>query len=191
MRNRTAELAARDRRSAGACTTASTAGRPARRRGAARELLVALGADLSDEGLRDTPRRMADATRSSSPPSLSLTTFPNDEALRRAGRGAGDAAVEHDRSTPPLSRSADLCRQRRERRGCTRTGRGKVSRNSGRRSPRPANCRHRWAPTAAAGTTSAIRARVRVARTRRRHASQARLLSSRLGRPRGATRPAG
>jgi GTP cyclohydrolase I len=47
---------------------------------AAADLLAALGADLADEGLRDTPRRMADAyaelLRSES---FRPTTFPNDE----------------------------------------------------------------------------------------------------------------
>ena len=33
----------------------------ARAEGAARELLLALGADLTDESLRETPRRMAEA----------------------------------------------------------------------------------------------------------------------------------
>jgi GTP cyclohydrolase IA len=47
---------------------------------AAADLLAALGADLSDEGLRDTPRRMADAYAEllSSQP-FRPTTFPNDE----------------------------------------------------------------------------------------------------------------
>jgi len=47
---------------------------------AASELLVALGADLSDEGLRETPRRMADAYAEllTSQP-FRPTTFPNDE----------------------------------------------------------------------------------------------------------------
>jgi GTP cyclohydrolase IA len=47
---------------------------------AAHELLVALGADLSDEGVRDTPRRMAEAyAELLTPEPLSLTTFPNEE----------------------------------------------------------------------------------------------------------------
>ena len=46
----------------------------------ARDLLVALGADLASEGLRDTPRRMADAyAELLTPEAFSLTTFPNDE----------------------------------------------------------------------------------------------------------------
>src|SRR5215218_5606382 len=47
---------------------------------AASELLVALGADLADEGLRGTPRRMADAYAEllTSQP-FRPTTFPNDE----------------------------------------------------------------------------------------------------------------
>jgi GTP cyclohydrolase I len=47
---------------------------------AAADLLAALGADLSDEGLRETPRRMADAYAEllSSEP-FRPTTFPNDE----------------------------------------------------------------------------------------------------------------
>jgi len=46
---------------------------------AARDLLVALGADLSDEGLRETPRRMAAAYAEllTSKP-FRPTTFPND-----------------------------------------------------------------------------------------------------------------
>jgi GTP cyclohydrolase IA len=47
---------------------------------AARGLLVALGADLDDEGLRDTPRRMANAyAELLTPEPFNLTTFPNDE----------------------------------------------------------------------------------------------------------------
>jgi GTP cyclohydrolase I len=47
---------------------------------AAADLLRALGADLSDEGLRDTPGRMARAfTELLTPKPFSLTTFPNDE----------------------------------------------------------------------------------------------------------------
>ena len=47
---------------------------------AARDLLVALGADLETEGLRETPRRMAAAyLELLTPEPLSLTTFPNDE----------------------------------------------------------------------------------------------------------------
>ena len=47
---------------------------------AARDLLVALGADLETEGLRETPRRMAAAyVELLTPEPFSLTTFPNDE----------------------------------------------------------------------------------------------------------------
>lgn len=47
---------------------------------AARDLLVALGADLGEDGLRDTPRRMADTYRELlTPEPFELTTFPNDE----------------------------------------------------------------------------------------------------------------
>lgn len=47
---------------------------------AARELLVALGADLEDEGLRETPRRVAAAyAELLTPEPFNLTTFPNDE----------------------------------------------------------------------------------------------------------------
>jgi GTP cyclohydrolase IA len=47
---------------------------------AARGLLVALGADLEDEGLRDTPRRMARAyAELLTPEPFNLTTFANDE----------------------------------------------------------------------------------------------------------------
>jgi len=47
---------------------------------AARALLLALGADLDSDGLRDTPRRMTDAyTELLTPAPFNLTTFPNDE----------------------------------------------------------------------------------------------------------------
>jgi GTP cyclohydrolase IA len=47
---------------------------------AASDLLAALGADLDAEGLRETPRRMADAyAELLTPEPFSLTTFPNDE----------------------------------------------------------------------------------------------------------------
>lgn len=47
---------------------------------AASDLLVALGADLETEGLRETPRRMAAAyAELLTPEPFSLTTFPNDE----------------------------------------------------------------------------------------------------------------
>jgi GTP cyclohydrolase IA len=47
---------------------------------AARGLLAALGADLEDVGLLDTPRRMADAyAELLTPEPFNLTTFPNDE----------------------------------------------------------------------------------------------------------------
>lgn len=47
---------------------------------AASDLLAALGADLCAEGLRETPRRMADAyAELLTPEPFSLTTFPNDE----------------------------------------------------------------------------------------------------------------
>jgi GTP cyclohydrolase I len=47
---------------------------------AARDLLEALGADLSSEGLRETPRRMADTyCELLTPEPFDLTTFPNDE----------------------------------------------------------------------------------------------------------------
>lgn len=47
---------------------------------AASDLLVALGADLETEGLRETPRRMATAyLELLTPEPLSLTTFANDE----------------------------------------------------------------------------------------------------------------
>jgi GTP cyclohydrolase I len=45
----------------------------------ARRLLVALGLDLTDESLADTPRRMAHAlAEMTSAPEFDLTTFPND-----------------------------------------------------------------------------------------------------------------
>ncbi len=47
---------------------------------ASRDLLRALGADLTDEGLRDTPRRMAAAyAELLTPQPFEPTTFPNDE----------------------------------------------------------------------------------------------------------------
>lgn len=47
---------------------------------AARELLRALGADLEDEGLRETPRRVAGAyAELLTPEPFNLTTFPNEE----------------------------------------------------------------------------------------------------------------
>jgi GTP cyclohydrolase I len=47
---------------------------------AARDLLAALGADVGADGLRETPRRMADAyTELLTPAPFNLTTFPNDE----------------------------------------------------------------------------------------------------------------
>jgi GTP cyclohydrolase IA len=52
----------------------------AKARGAARDLLLALGADLDDEGLRDSPRRIAGvyAELLTARP-FAPTTFPNDE----------------------------------------------------------------------------------------------------------------
>jgi GTP cyclohydrolase IA len=47
---------------------------------AAADLLVALGADLRADGVRDTPRRMAAAyAELLTPQPFNLTTFPNDE----------------------------------------------------------------------------------------------------------------
>jgi GTP cyclohydrolase I len=51
----------------------------ARATAAARELLLALGADLDDESLRETPRRMAAALAELlTPLPFEATTFPND-----------------------------------------------------------------------------------------------------------------
>lgn len=56
-----------------------TIDRPAAERAAA-DLLVALGADLEDEGLRETPRRIAAAyAELLTPQAFEPTTFPNDE----------------------------------------------------------------------------------------------------------------
>ena len=53
---------------------------PIKARRAAAALLEALGADLQDEGMRDTPRRMAEAYRELlTPRPFNLTTFPNEE----------------------------------------------------------------------------------------------------------------
>jgi GTP cyclohydrolase I len=47
---------------------------------AARDLLIALGADLDSEGLRETPRRMATVyLELLTPEPFNMTTFPNDE----------------------------------------------------------------------------------------------------------------
>ncbi len=47
---------------------------------AAQDLLVALGADLADDGVRETPRRMAAAyAELLTPQPFRATTFPNDE----------------------------------------------------------------------------------------------------------------
>ena len=47
---------------------------------AAADLLIALGLDLADENLADTPRRMAHALiEMTSGPGFELTTFPNEE----------------------------------------------------------------------------------------------------------------
>jgi GTP cyclohydrolase I len=47
---------------------------------AARDLLEALGADLADEGVRDTPRRVAAAyAELLTPEPFDMTTFPNEE----------------------------------------------------------------------------------------------------------------
>lgn len=49
---------------------------------AAAELLVALGADLLDEQLRDTPRRMVGAYAALlTPEPFRATTFPNEQAM--------------------------------------------------------------------------------------------------------------
>jgi GTP cyclohydrolase IA len=51
-----------------------------RARRAARELLLAVGADLDDEGLRDTPRRVAEVyAELLTPTEFEPTTFANDE----------------------------------------------------------------------------------------------------------------
>jgi GTP cyclohydrolase I len=48
---------------------------------AARELLIALGADVDSGGLKDTPRRVADAyVELLTPHAFRATTFPNDHA---------------------------------------------------------------------------------------------------------------
>ena len=59
--------------------TARTIDQPAAERAAA-DLLTALGADLDDDGLRETPRRIAAAyTELLTPQPFEPTTFPNDE----------------------------------------------------------------------------------------------------------------
>jgi GTP cyclohydrolase IA len=76
--------AAADRNGDGDSATAATGGRRRVNRAgiehAARGLLVALGADLDADGLRDTPRRMAAAyVELLTPEPFELTTFLNDE----------------------------------------------------------------------------------------------------------------
>jgi GTP cyclohydrolase I len=52
----------------------------ARAKDSARDLLLALGCDLDDESVRDTPRRMAETYAELLTPSpFNATTFPNDE----------------------------------------------------------------------------------------------------------------
>ena len=52
----------------------------ARARSAARELLLALGAEVDDEALAETPRRVADAyAELLTPPAFRATTFPNED----------------------------------------------------------------------------------------------------------------
>src|SRR3954465_4400482 len=52
----------------------------ARAKDAARDLLLALGCDLDDESVRDTPRRVAETyAELLSPSPFNATTFPNDE----------------------------------------------------------------------------------------------------------------
>jgi len=46
---------------------------------AARDLLVALGADLETEGLRETPPADGGRLRGAAHAGFNLTTFPNDE----------------------------------------------------------------------------------------------------------------
>jgi GTP cyclohydrolase I len=60
-------------------TTPPSAPDVARASAAARELLLALGADLESESLRETPRRMAAALAEMlTPEPFEATTFPND-----------------------------------------------------------------------------------------------------------------
>jgi GTP cyclohydrolase I len=52
----------------------------ARAKDAARDLLLALGCDLSDESVRETPRRLAETyAELLTPRPFNATTFPNDE----------------------------------------------------------------------------------------------------------------
>jgi GTP cyclohydrolase IA len=67
----------------GPVRTALREGRPVNEAAVARatrDLLLALGADLDNEGLRETPRRMATAyLELLTPEPFNMTTFPNDE----------------------------------------------------------------------------------------------------------------
>ena len=70
------EVATNGKVSAGSTRTIDLAAAEA----AARDLLVALGTDLSDEGVADTPRRVAAAyAELLTPIPFTATTFPNDE----------------------------------------------------------------------------------------------------------------
>jgi 3-oxoacyl-[acyl-carrier protein] reductase len=70
-------------------------------RRAAADFLSALGIDVDREEMRETPARMtrAYAELFSTRP-LRLTTFANDEGLRRAGGGPGDPAPHGLRASP-------------------------------------------------------------------------------------------
>jgi GTP cyclohydrolase IA len=74
----------RQHAAARAATLAQHPGRPIDRDAverASRDLLIALGADLASDGLRDTPRRMAETyVELLTPRPFNATTFDNDES---------------------------------------------------------------------------------------------------------------
>ena len=146
-----------------AATHAATRRRTAHReidhegaRRAAGDLLRALGADLDAEGLRDTPRRMADAyAELLTPQPFQPTTFPNDERLRRARRRARDpvplavrappAAVPRRRARRLPARRADpRAVEARPRRRAVRPRPAGPGAADDRRSP--AGCEQQLAP---------------------------------------------
>jgi hypothetical protein len=70
-------------------------------RRAAADFLSALGIDVDREEMRETPARMARAyAELFSTLPLRLTTFANDEGLRRAGAGPGDPVPHGLRVSP-------------------------------------------------------------------------------------------
>jgi hypothetical protein len=77
---------------------------------AAGDLLLALGADLDDEGLRETPRRIAEVyAELLTPREFAPTTFPNDEGSGTC-RASGSSGCPSSRGCWTSSRAT--CRSR-------------------------------------------------------------------------------